>query len=60
MAAGTPGKDSDSGTSTRPGITENPLRRATPARHKGFFYFTGSEPLLFSVSTVTIFSAVAI
>ena len=24
------------------------------------FYFTGSEPFLFSVSTVTIFSAVAI
>nr|DAX23085.1 MAG TPA: hypothetical protein [Caudoviricetes sp.] len=36
------------------------MRRAIPARHKGFFYFTGSEPLLFSVSTVTIFSAIAI
>ena len=39
MAAGTSWKDSGSRTSTRPGITENPLRRAIPARHKGFFLF---------------------
>lgn len=39
MAVGTSWKDSSSGTSTRPRVTENPLRRAIPARHKGFFLF---------------------
>ena len=39
MAAGTSWKDSDSGTSTRPRITENPLRRAITARHKGFLFY---------------------
>ena len=39
MVVGTPWKDSDSGASLRPGITENPLRRAIPARHKGFLFY---------------------
>ena len=39
MAAGTSWKDSSGRASPRLGITENPLRRATPARHKGFLFY---------------------
>ncbi len=34
-----PENDSGSGASPRPGIIENPLRRAIPARHKGFLFY---------------------
>nr|DAG63717.1 MAG TPA: hypothetical protein [Caudoviricetes sp.] len=29
------------------------MRRATPARHKGFFYFTGHERYIFSIRFIS-------